>query len=89
MRKPDFFIVGAGRCGTTALYEYLRAHPRIFMPAVKEPRFFADDMPGLMNRVASLPEYLRLFRGARPEHLAVGEASPQYVYSSTAIGNIR
>jgi hypothetical protein len=89
VRKPDFFVVGAGRCGTTALYEYLRAHKRVFMPAVKEPRFFADDMPGLMNRTASLLEYLGLFRGARPEHLAVGEASPQYLYSSTAIGNIR
>jgi hypothetical protein len=89
VRKPDFFIVGAGRCGTTALYEYLRAHPRIFMPVVKEPRFFAGDMPGLMNRVASLPEYLRLFRGAGPRHLAVGEASPQYMYSRSAIGNIR
>ncbi len=89
MRKPDFFIVGAGRCGTTALYEYLRAHPRVFMPVVKEPRFFADDMPGLMNRVASLREYLRLFGGAGPRHLAVGEASPQYMYSRSAIGNIR
>ncbi len=89
MRKPDFFIVGAGRCGTTALYEYLRAHPKVFMPVVKEPRFFADDMPGLMNRVASSLEYLRLFRGAGPRHLAVGEASPQYMYSRSAIGNIR
>jgi hypothetical protein len=89
VRKPDFFIVGAGRGGTTSLHEYLRAHPKVFMPAVKEPRFFADDMPGLMNRTSSLSEYLKLFRGARPEHLAVGEASPQYIYSSTAIGNIR
>ncbi len=89
MKRPDFLIVGAGRCGTTALYEYLRAHPRVFMPRVKEPRFFAEDMPGLMNRVASLPEYLALFRDAGDEHLAVGEASPQYLYSSVAIRKIR
>src|SRR5580692_10943077 len=39
-RVPDFFIVGHAKCGTTALYEMLRRHPRIHMPA-KEPRFFA------------------------------------------------
>ena len=89
VRKPDFFIVGAGKCGTTALYEYLRAHPRTFMPRVKEPRFFADDMPRLMNRVASLSEYLALFKESTALHLAVGEVSPQYLYSRTAVRNIR
>jgi Sulfotransferase family len=38
-RVPDFFIVGHPKCGTTALYEMLRRHPQIHMPA-KEPRFF-------------------------------------------------
>jgi hypothetical protein len=33
--KPNFFIVGAPKCGTTALYEYLRGHPSIFMPKYK------------------------------------------------------
>jgi len=37
---PGFFIVGHAKCGTTALYEMLRCHPQIHMPA-KEPRFFA------------------------------------------------
>ena len=27
MRKPDFFIVGAPRCGTTSMYAYLKQHP--------------------------------------------------------------
>ena len=31
-RVPDFFIVGHAKCGTTALYEMLRAHPQIYMP---------------------------------------------------------
>ncbi len=39
-RVPDFFIVGHAKSGTTALYEMLRRHPQIHMPA-KEPRFFA------------------------------------------------
>jgi hypothetical protein len=36
---PDFFIVGHPKCGTTALFQMLRSHPQIHMPA-KEPRFF-------------------------------------------------
>jgi len=39
-RVPDFFIVGHSKCGTTALYEMLRGHPQLHMPA-KEPRYFA------------------------------------------------
>jgi hypothetical protein len=89
MRKPDFFIVGAGKCGTTALWTWLRGHPRIFMCPVKEPRYFADDMPRLMNRVANEADYLDLFKKAAADHLAVGEASPQYIYSANAIRNIR
>ena len=38
--RPNFYIVGAEKCGTTALYSYLRQHPQIFMPEVKEPAFF-------------------------------------------------
>ena len=41
---PDFFIVGHAKCGTTALYEMLRAHPQIFMPDLKEPAYFATDL---------------------------------------------
>ena len=46
MMLPDFFIVGAPKCGTTAISEYLRTHPRIFMCKPKEPHYFALDIPG-------------------------------------------
>lgn len=39
---PNFFVIGAPRAGTTSLYEYLNAHPDIFMSTVKEPDFFAS-----------------------------------------------
>jgi len=87
--KPNFFIVGAAKCGTTALYVYLKAHPRVFLSPVKEPRYFAEDMPNLMNRVAARDDYLRLFKGANDRHIAVGEASPQYLYSAVAPAKIR
>jgi hypothetical protein len=86
--KPNFFIVGAPKCGTTALYEYLRPHPNIFMSDVKEPHFFARDF-GTYPRVKTLQEYNAIFAQSTDEHLRVGEASVYYLRSSVAIANIR
>ena len=46
---PRFIvIVGAPRCGTTTLAAFLKAHPRICYPLVKEPHFFLQhDTRGL------------------------------------------
>jgi len=41
MPTPNFLIIGAPKCGTTALYHYLNQHPQIYMSPVKEPNFFA------------------------------------------------
>ena len=86
--KPNFFIVGAPKCGTTALYEYLRPHPNIFMPTIKEPHFFASDL-GIYPTIRTLEEYTAIFAGSTPSHLRVGEASVYYLRSSVAIANIR
>jgi hypothetical protein len=86
--KPNFFIVGAPKCGTTALFAYLREHPNIFMPEVKEPHFFAKEL-GTYPRVKTLAEYTELFAGSTDRHLRVGEASVYYLRSSVAIANIR
>jgi len=88
-RIPDFFIVGLPKSGTTALYEMLALHPEIFMPAIKEPRFFATDLRSRFQpaRGYRLPEtlddYLSLFADAGPEQ-CVGEASALYLLSHTA-----
>lgn len=87
-RKPSFFIVGAPKCGTTALYEYLRFHPNIYMSPVKEPHFFAKDL-GSYPRIKTLDDYEALFAASTPEHRAVGEASVYYLRSTEAIPNIR
>jgi Sulfotransferase domain len=90
-RDPDFFIVGHHKCGTTALYEMLRAHPQIFMPDVKEPWFFADDLGVRFRPTTPLPktlqEYRALFAAASPSQRA-GEATPSYLFSRTAAGSI-
>jgi hypothetical protein len=87
-KKPNFFIVGAPKCGTTALYEYLRLHPNVFMPQLKEPHFFAKDL-GTYPRIKTLEEYTELFSSATDQHQRVGEASVYYLRSSVAIQNIR
>jgi hypothetical protein len=90
-RDPDFFIVGHHKCGTTALYEMLRSHPQIFMPDVKEPWFFADDLGVRFEPTTPLPktleEYRALFAGAESEQI-LGEATPSYLLSRSAAGNI-
>jgi hypothetical protein len=86
VRKPDLFIVGAPKCGTTALHRYLAEHPRIFMSKIKEPRFFADDF---FRFVTEFDDYLELFKDATEDHLAVGEASPNYLRSAVALPRIR
>ncbi len=88
MNIPNFFIVGAPKCGTTALYTYLNKHPNIFFPTVKEPNFFCKDF-NLRMANSNLSEYLNLFKTAKPCHKRIGEASVWYLYSQFAIPLIK
>ena len=85
MRKPDLFILGAPKCGTTALATWLSEHPYIYMSPVKEPHFFNTD--GL-RATRSREEYLKLFQDADNGHRVLGEASTHYLYSKEAVPNI-
>jgi hypothetical protein len=93
-RLPDFYVVGHQKCGTTALYLMLRRHPQIFMPDIKEPRFFAPDLRSRFadrisapGRPRTLEQYLALFAAATPGQ-RIGDASPQYLRSREAPGRI-
>ncbi len=87
--RPNFFIVGAPKCGTTSLYHYLSAHPEVFMSQRKEPRFFGRDFDMPERRcVTTLEEYLRLFRGAE-RYKRIGEASTAYLRSALAASQIK
>lgn len=92
-RIPDFFIVGHHKCGTTALYEMLKGHPQIYMPDLKEPKFLASDLAARREPAAhgnlpqTIEEYLALFAPAGREQRA-GEASPSYLLSHAAAGEI-
>jgi hypothetical protein len=85
--KPNFFIIGAPKCGTTAMSEYIRSHPNVFMSVPKEPRFFSFDIGP--SDYKSLADYLTLFDGADASHSVVGEATPSYLRSKVAVPAIR
>jgi len=83
---PNFFIVGAPKCGTTSIYEYLCQHPQVFMTRWKEPHFWSTDLyrPGRISE----ERYYKLFEeGAGKQR--VGEASTEYLYSPKACENIK
>lgn len=44
MGKPNFFIIGAAKAGTTTLYAMLSKHPEVFMCPIKEPHHFSTEI---------------------------------------------
>jgi hypothetical protein len=93
--RPNFIIIGAGRAGTTSLHHYLRQIPQIFMSPVKETNFFAFEegvsdveaeirpIAGNLFPIRRMEDYLALFAEAG-DAVAVGEASPLYMFSPGA-----
>lgn len=71
----QFLVIGAQKSGTTSLFQYLKAHPSIYMPAKKEVAFFARDR--LFDMGVSY--YLSEFFGNVAQGQIAGEASPQYM----------
>jgi hypothetical protein len=87
--KPNFFILGAPKCGTSSMAAWLGQHPAIFIPATKEPRFFnTDDNREPIYGVATLGAYEALFTAATAAQPAIGEASVYYLSSAVAVANI-
>ncbi|MBJ7390493.1 MAG: hypothetical protein JHC85_02935 [Chthoniobacterales bacterium] len=93
-RWPDFLIIGAAKAGTTALFKAVGRHPRIFSPALKEPRFFAyAERPPVFSGPASSASppppvteesaYFGLFKDC-PATSKTFEASTVYLSSEQA-----
>lgn len=76
VKKPDFLIVGAQKCGTTSLFHYLSQHPLVYMPEVKEVHFFD------LNYQKGVKWYLNHFRVPFRfgKQVVAGEASPYYFF---------
>ena len=97
MILPNFIIIGAAKSGTTALYHYLKQHPQIYLSPIKETEFFAFEGDGLNFKgpgdlpratITNFVDYQAQFQGVVNE-VAIGEASPVYIYSSKAPERIK
>ena len=86
-RSPDFFLVGAPKCGTTAMHAYLRQHPQIFMPAQKELHYYGSDLHGLPTTLRP-EQHDALFEGAGDAD-RVGVTAIWALYSREAAREIK
>lgn len=87
--KPNLFVVGAPKCGTTSLCDYLGQHPEIFISPEKEPLFFCTDQEHHESwRVPQPERYLALFESGAGCRWR-GEGSVWYLSSSVAAEHIR
>lgn len=85
-KSPNFFIIGAPKCGTTSLASWLAEHPNVYIPPVKEPHYFNTDLAYI--NTPSERQYRRLFNSVTEKHSAIGEASVFYLYSENAVEEI-
>lgn len=94
--KPNLFIVGQPKSGTTALHQFLGQHPEIYMSSIKEPHFFCSDFHLESDRAYGRQRffdfrnesaYLQLFSKAKNVKIA-GESSTNYLYSQVTAEKI-
>jgi hypothetical protein len=85
--RPDFFLVGAPKCGTTAMHAYLRRHPEVFLPEAKEIHYYGSDLSGLATQLTD-GQHAALFAGAEKAK-RVGETCIWALYSRNAAAELR
>ena len=84
--KPNFFIVGAPKSGTTSLYFYLRQHPQIYLPRIKELNFFCTDLH-FKYPLLNGSQFTAYYADCRNQK-AIGEVSVWNLFSAVAAKNI-
>ena len=88
MTKPNLFILGAPKCGTTALRDYLGSHPEVFSCAPDEPHFFSTDLVGRSTELSEKQYLRKYFSGVKKHHKIIIDKSTWYLYSKNAVSNI-
>jgi hypothetical protein len=85
---PSFFVVGAPRCGTTAVSKALAGNPRINFSKPKEPHFFLEPRPGVSEDDLRQQYLSRYHHDLNADHLAIGDGSVSYLYEPDAIRRV-
>ncbi len=79
--KPNLFIIGAAKAGTTSLYDILDQHPQVYFSFDKEPAYFCDD-----NYFKRGDEwYLNTFFKSAQKKMIRGEATSRYLFFSEKV----
>ena len=91
MNKPNLFLIGAPKCGTTALAINLAQHQEIYLPQQKEPRFFDkstfyDYEEDYFTK--DLEQYLDFYKDIEPSKKYMMDASVFNMYTKDSIENI-
>jgi len=86
---PDFIIIGAAKCGTTSLYDYLTQHPSIYSADRKEIYFFDRYYPLGINWYKGFFR-LKIFKNFKKINgsFLTGEATPTYIHHPLAAERI-
>lgn len=98
--RPNFFVVGAAKGGTTSLYQYLKSHDSVYVSPIKEPHYFCKDIRcsnfSSLHRLKNcfdITKYLNQ-KPLKPKHLAYLEKLEDYeqlfldVRDETTIGEM-
>jgi hypothetical protein len=91
--KPNLFVIGSMKSGTTYLHELISSHPDIFMSEIKEPCFFVDGeelkklAPQMWNMGIweNTEKYAQLFEAVEGERI-IGESTTLYTEFPTLGG---
>jgi hypothetical protein len=99
IQLPNFIVIGAPKSGTTSLYYYLRQHPDVYLPNVKELHYFSFPELGQTSAgpgdalvrdglCQSWEQYTSHYLRASNQ-AAIGDISPSYLYYSSSAQKIR
>jgi len=78
---PDFYIIGAAKCGTTSLYQYLIRHPSVNPGIGKEIHFFEDLYYRGENwyRACFPFKFQKFFSQLNHHAFVTGDSTPRYI----------
>lgn len=99
VNKPNVIVIGASKCGTTALYQYLLRHPDIFLPSKKELHYHSFSSlekniggPGdkyILNDICKTErEYLNYYANTGGKK-AIIDISPSYLFYPESAQSIK
>jgi len=85
LRKPNLFIVGEPKCGTTALWNMFEQHPQVFTEEIKEVNYFSQDLTDKWFK--DEPRLLKYFKKTEGEYLKVFEhaKNEKYILDASVI----